>query len=199
MLTETEIRRRLSHAHTSELLAEAPYLPGHLNSPPRPAAVLITFLQKEDGWHLLFIRRTVVPHDPHSGQVAFPGGRCTPEDSDAIQGALREAQEEVGIRPADVRILGQVRPMVTITNYRVTPVVGAISWPYALTAQTEEVDRIFTIPLAWLADPANHSVQMRGLQFLGRDVPVIFFKKYQGELLWGASAQMTIWLLEALN
>jgi 8-oxo-dGTP pyrophosphatase MutT (NUDIX family) len=141
----------------------------------------------------------VVPQDPHSGQVAFPGGRGNPDDSDAIQTALREAREEVGIQPDDVRVLGQVRPMVTITNYRVTPIVGAIPWPYALTPQAEEVARIFTIPLAWLADPANQSVQMHGLQFLGQDVPVIYFKKYQGELLWGASARMAVLLLEALG
>jgi 8-oxo-dGTP pyrophosphatase MutT (NUDIX family) len=199
MLTETEIQRCLAQAPKAKLQFEVPLPSEALNPKPRPAAVLIPFLPKDDGWHLLFIRRTVVPQDPHSGQVAFPGGRCIPEDTDATQAALREAWEEVGIQPADVRIVGQVRQMVTITNYCVTPVVGVIPWPYTLTPQVEEVARIFTIPLTWLANPANHSIQMRGLQILGRDVPVIFFKRYEGELLWGASAQMTVWLLEALG
>jgi 8-oxo-dGTP pyrophosphatase MutT (NUDIX family) len=199
MLTEREIQKLLNQANQPELRPETPYPAGLLDTPTRPAAVLIPFLQKADGWHLLFIRRTVIPNDQHSGQVAFPGGRCNPDDPDAVQAALREAQEEVGLDPADVMILGRVQDMLTITNYRVTPVVGVIPWPYELIPQEDEVARIFTIPLNWLAEPANREIQMRGLQFLGQDVPVIFFKEYDGELLWGASARMTVLLLEALG
>jgi 8-oxo-dGTP pyrophosphatase MutT (NUDIX family) len=170
-----------------------------LGGNPQSAAVLIPFLMKEDGWHLLLIRRTVMPHDRHSGQVAFPGGRCSPTDADAETAALRESQEEVGLNPADVRILGRVRDLLTITNFRVTPIIGLVPWPYKFVRQKEEVDRIFTIPLHWLAEPANHSIQMRGLQFLGQDVPVIYFHKFDGELLWGASARITLLLLEALE
>ena len=199
MLTKTEIQARLKAAYVPGLLPESPYPEGMLDSKPQPAAVLIPFLQKEDGWHLLFIRRTVMPHDRHSGQVAYPGGRCDPQDPDAEAAALREAKEEIGVDLADVQILGRVRDMLTITNYRITPIVGTIPWPYDLTPQEEEVDRIFTIPFKWLAEPQNSTVKMRGLQILGRDVPVIYFDKYQGELLWGASARITVLLLEALG
>jgi 8-oxo-dGTP pyrophosphatase MutT (NUDIX family) len=199
MLTKTEIQTRLEAAYASSLLPESPYPEGMLDSHPQPAAVLIPFLKKKDGWHLLFIRRTVMPNDRHSGQVAYPGGRCDPLDPDAEAAALREAQEEVGVNPEDVQILGRVRDMLTITNYRVTPIVGTIPWPYNFTPQVEEVDRIFTIPLKWLANSTNYEVKMRGLQILGRDVPVIYYEKYDGELLWGASARITILLLEALG
>ena len=89
--------------------------------------------------------------------------------------------------------------MLTITNYRVTPVVGLVPWPYEFIAQEEEVDKIFTIPLTWLAKPANHIIRMRGLQYLGQDIPVVYFQKFDGELLWGASARITLLLLEALE
>ena len=77
--------------------------------------------------------------------------------------------------------------------------MGVISWPYNFTLHEGEVARIFSIPLNWLADPENREVRMRGLQVLGKEVPVIYFQKYDGELLWGASARITLLLLEALG
>ena len=198
-LTEIEFRQRLAANYNPQTKPESPYAADMLDTNPQPAAVLIPFLQKSDGWNLLFIRRTVMPHDQHSGQVAFPGGRCDALDPDAETAALRETQEEVGVNPQDVQILGRVRDMLTITNYRVSPVVGVIPWPYEFVPQEDEVDRIFTIPLNWLSNPAHYEVRMRGLQLLGQDVPVIYFQKYDGELLWGASARITLLLLESLG
>jgi len=198
-LTPNQISQHLKKAYNPIIEPESPYPADMLDSHPQPAAVLIPFLQKENCWHLLFIRRTVMPHDRHSGQVAYPGGRRDSMDPDAETAALREAKEEIGVDPADVRILGRVRDMLTISNYCVTPIIGVVPWPYDFQPQEEEVDRIFTIPLNWLAKPSNRKVQMRGLQFLGRDVPVIYFQEYDGELLWGASARITLLLLEALK
>ena len=93
----------------------------------------------------------------HSGQVAFPGGRADPEDTDPEQTALREAYEEIGLRPSDVHLLGRLQDYLTITNYQVTPVVGVIPWPYDLHPAEEEVSRVFAIPLDWLAQ-AEHFV-----------------------------------------
>lgn len=165
---------------------------------PRQAAVLIPFLQREDGWHLLFTRRNPGLAE-HSGQVAFPGGRMDPQDRTLEQTALREAHEEIGLDPADVRPLGRLRQFMTITNYLVTPVVGVMPWPYPLRPSPEEVSRAFTIPLAWLADRTNCEKRIRTLPAPFDRIPVIYYKPYDGEVLWGASAYITLNLLEALN
>ena len=199
MLTKNDIRLRLNQAYNPDLAPETPYPEGLLKSNPFPAAVLIPMIQGDDGWSLLFIRRTEIPDDQHSGQVAFPGGRCDPIDQNAKSAALREAYEEVGIKPSDVEILGLVQDLLTITNYIVTPVVGLIPWPYKFTPQRDEVARIFTIPLNWLANPANREVQKGGRKLLGSDIPVIYFHEYDGEVLWGASARITLLFLEALD
>ncbi len=132
--------------------------------------------------------------------MAFPGGRCEPDDEPPVMAALREAREEIGLRPVDVRILGRIRDYVTITGYQVTPIVGVIPWPYPLYLQKEEVSRVFTIPLCWLADPANRQDRIR--QFpppYDHPIPVIYYRLYDSELLWGASARFTVSLIDILN
>jgi 8-oxo-dGTP pyrophosphatase MutT (NUDIX family) len=165
---------------------------------PRPAAVLIPLLTKNDSYHLLFTRRTGnLPE--HSGQVAFPGGQADPDDRSPEETALREAHEEIGLFPTDVHILGKLNRILTITNYLVTPLLGAIPWPYPFRIATHEVDRVFTIPLGWLANPANHEIRQRALPPPYSPVPVIYFNPYKQELLWGITAQITIDLLRALK
>jgi len=198
-LTEEEIARRLAAAARLPKARPDPYPKAILHGDPTPAAVLIPFLQWEGEWHLLFIRRTAPPEDRHGGQVAFPGGRREPTDADATANALREAEEELGIHPQDVRILGELEPTITISNFLVTPVVGALPWPYPLRPAPSEVARVFTIPLAWLADPANHEVRQRSLPGPYPPFDVIYFRPYNGEVLWGASARIMCFLLEALE
>ena len=135
----------------------------------------------------------------HSGQVAFPGGRSEPGDRSPEATALREAHEEIGLPPGEVHILGRLNDFITITNYAVTPVVGHIPWPFDLAIQTEEVSRVFTIPLEWLSDPLHHEVRKRSLKPLSGHVDVIYFQPYDGELLWGATARFTLTLLKILG
>lgn len=164
----------------------------------RPAAVLVPLVRKPRGWHVLFTRRTdTLPE--HRGQVSFPGGRCDPSDQSVEDTALREAFEEIGLDPKDVKVLGRLRSLLTTTNYWVTPVVGMIPRSYIFRIAEEEVSRVFTIPLAWLADPNNHEVRQRILPFSLNPVPVIYFKPYQGEVLWGVSAQIVLDLVKALK
>jgi 8-oxo-dGTP pyrophosphatase MutT (NUDIX family) len=162
----------------------------------RCAAVLIPFVHTEDGWHLLFIRRTDTVQS-HKGQVAFPGGGCEAEDIDLEGTAVRETEEEVGVAAQDVRILGRLPSLLTVTDFLVTPVVGTFLWPYPLRICTDEVSRVFTIPLTWLADPEHR--EERPYILKGRKYPVTYFQPYDGEVLWGASAWMTLELMSCLG
>ena len=186
------------HSPPNEFHQTAGFPEGLLPEPPRKAAVLVPFLIKDNAWHILFTRRTASLPE-HSDQVAFPGGRSEAKDVTPQQTALREAQEEINLNANHVKVLGQLREIRTITNYCVTPVVGEIPWPYEFQLATNEVSRVFTIPLVWLADPANHKTQYRELPPPYSPVPVIYFNKYDGELLWGVSAQITLDLLMALE
>jgi 8-oxo-dGTP pyrophosphatase MutT (NUDIX family) len=176
------------------------YFPAELlDGPPRPAAVLLPLLQQDDEWHILFIRRTEVDGDYHSGQVALPGGAKDPEDPDNIAAALRETNEELGIRPEDVDVLGTLNDFITISNYQVTPVVATISWPLSLTPAADEVARVFTIPLNWLLTTGNHEISHRQLPNGLGNASVIYFKRYDGELLWGATARFIMEFFQVLE
>ena len=158
------------------------------------AAVLVPLIWMDDQWHLLFTRRT--DHvESHKGQVSFPGGGCDEVDSTPEDTALRETEEEVGIDRRDVRILGRLVNMITVTSFRVTPVVAVIKWPAVFKVGEHEVARIFTIPLNWLADARNRWE----IPFPTRDRGLIVYHPYDGELLWGATARMTLDLLKVLE
>jgi 8-oxo-dGTP pyrophosphatase MutT (NUDIX family) len=175
-----------------------PYPDNFLNSQPRMAAVLVPFLWLDGQWHVLFIRRTHVDGDIHSGQVAFPGGGAEPGDEDPVATALREANEEIRLQANDIEIIGRLPRLRTISNFVVTPVVGILDWPAELVPNPAEVSRIFTIPLAWLVDPDNRTIQNRELPKPFGAVEVIYFNEHQGEILWGASARIMQKIIETL-
>ena len=132
-----------------------------------------------------------------SGQVAFAGGKHEPQDTDLEATALREAHEEIGLHPDRVNVLGHLNFHYSITRYRITPVVAEVDWPVQLQPDASEVARIFSIPLGWLADARNYRIEQRQLD--GRDVAVIYYDEYDGELLWGATARMTRSFIKCLG
>ncbi|MBK9926219.1 MAG: CoA pyrophosphatase [Anaerolineales bacterium] len=160
----------------------------------RCAAVLVPLLWQDGEWHLLYTRRTNKV-ESHKGQVSFPGGACDEGETTPEQTALREADEEIGLNPNDVKVLGRLVDMVTISYYRVTPVVGVVKWPTVFRVGEHEVARIFTIPLGWLANPSNR------WQFERPETKraLIAYHPYDGELLWGATARMTVDFLKILG
>ncbi|HEX6033287.1 MAG TPA: CoA pyrophosphatase [Anaerolineales bacterium] len=158
------------------------------------AAVLIPLVWHDAEWHLLFTRRTDIV-ESHKGQVSFPGGACDEGETTPEQTALREAEEEIGIFPHDVRVLGRLSNLITITYFRVTPVVGVVRWPVVFRVGAHEVARVFTIPLAWLANSANRWE----FEMPGRTRSLIAYHPYDGELLWGATARMTVDFLSVLE
>lgn len=197
-LTESLVRTRIAQAPPVPL--DDPFPPGYLKGEAIPAAVLAPLVRMEGNeWRLLYIRRTSRDDDPHSGQVAFPGGRCEPQDADLRATVLRETVEEIGVEPSRVRILGRLNPHLTVSNHRVTPFAGVLDWPCRLHREDSEVSRIFTIPLDWLADPDHFRCRERPLGGSGHRIRVIEYQPYEGEVLWGLTARMTHRLLGILG
>jgi 8-oxo-dGTP pyrophosphatase MutT (NUDIX family) len=158
------------------------------------AAVLIPLVWQDEEWHILYTRRTDTV-ESHKGQVSFPGGACDEGETTPEQTALREADEEIGLDPNHVTVLGRLSNLITITYFRVTPVVGVVRWPAVFRVGEHEVARIFTIPLLWLANP-SHRWQF---EMPGRMRSLIAYHPYDGELLWGATARMTVDFLQVLR
>lgn len=104
---------------------KADFIISEVSGPPVPAAVLIALVRREQGYTVLYTERATSLR-AHSGQVAFPGGRIDPEDKDAAHAALREANEEVALDPADASVLGYMPFYFTGTNYFITPVVAVV-------------------------------------------------------------------------
>lgn len=177
-----------------------PPLPGIQPDKPEPAAVLIPLVKDQDEWKLLFIKRTRQPEDRHSGQIAFPGGRADQTDRTLLDTALRETAEEIGANPDDIEILGQSCSITTITNYRISPFVGILPWPYPLQLSPTEVQKAFLIPLAWLIDPAHRQLKTwQSRSHPGLDLAVTFFEEFEGEMLWGATAQIVVDFLDIVQ
>jgi 8-oxo-dGTP pyrophosphatase MutT (NUDIX family) len=198
-LDEDDIRQALDPEPPA---SDVPAVDFGLRFPPdlqfRHAGVLIPFIRSERGWEVLFTRRTDLVQD-HKGQVSFPGGSAEPADAHPAETALREAWEEIGLPPEGVRVLGYLEPMISRGGFRITPVVGVIPWPFQMALSADEVSRVFTIPLSWLADPANYTERVITDGEVVHKIPVIFYELYDGEMLWGISGRIMVTLIERLR
>jgi 8-oxo-dGTP pyrophosphatase MutT (NUDIX family) len=120
-------------------------------------------------------------------------------DKDPVEAALREVEEEIGIPAEKVEILGCVDNMFTVTQFSVTPVVGIIPWPISMSLNDAEVARVFGVPISWLSDENNLETEEREIPGLGLKVPVHFYTPYDGEIIWGATARITLNFLEIIG
>lgn len=152
------------------------------------ASVLVPLVQRPDGLHLLLTRRT--DHlSAHAGQISFPGGRAEPEDASAIDTALRETEEEIGLARSHIDVIGLLPDYVTSSGYQVTPVVGLVHPPFELAPDPNEVADVFEVPLAFLMDGMNH-------QRLSVELPEgegrrhFYAIPYGPHFIWGATAGM---------
>jgi 8-oxo-dGTP pyrophosphatase MutT (NUDIX family) len=194
-ITEEFIRNKLAESDRSQAETDGyAEIPIHPDVHLKCAAVLVPLVFFQNEWHVLYTRRTDRV-ESHKGQVSFPGGACDEGETTPEETALREADEEIGIAPSDVRVIGRLSRMVTISKYRVTPVVGVIKFPYAFKTSGAEVARVFTMPLAWLANRNNYWE----FSMPGSDRSVIVYHPFDGELLWGATARMTVNFLKILE
>jgi 8-oxo-dGTP pyrophosphatase MutT (NUDIX family) len=158
------------------------------------ASVLVPIVDHRGGLTVLFTQRTTHLR-AHSGQVSFPGGRAEPHDATPEFTALREAEEEIGLRADCVEIVARLPDYLTRTGFRVTPVVGVLTPPLELVPDAREVEEIFEVPLAFLLDPRNHERQTRELQ--GRTAS-FYVMQYGSRRIWGATAGMLVNLYRQL-
>ncbi len=149
-----------------------------------PASVLIG-VRAGTGRVVLTKRSARLKH--HPGQIAFAGGRQDPEDADAVAAALREAREEIGLDPAQVRVLGSLPPHETVTRYQVTPVLALIDGDFAPVPEAGEVSEVFEVPLTHVTDPSNFLIQSRRWQGRARYYYTVPFGPYY---IWGATARI---------
>lgn len=159
-----------------------------------PAAVLIPIILRQGAPTVLLTERTAHLKD-HPGQISFPGGRAEAGDPSPAHTALREAEEEVGLLPAHVEIVGYLPEYLTGTGFRITPVVSLVTPPFDLRPDAFEVAEVFEVPLAFLLDPANH--QQRALHYRGR-LRHFYAMPYENRFIWGATAGMLVLLYRAL-
>ncbi len=157
------------------------------------AAVLIALTDRPEPGVVLTVRREHMR--THAGQIAFPGGRLDSGES-AVEAALREAREEVGLEPSLVQVIGQLQPYRTVTAFAVTPVVAVIPPDLPLVAQDSEVAEWFEAPLAYLIDPAKQRLEAAMFRGRERDYYVI---EWNGRRIWGATAAMLVNLSRQLE
>lgn len=151
----------------------------------QPAAVLIPLIESSDADLSLLLTQRSAELNTHAGQVSFPGGRMEPGDADIATTALRETEEEVGIRQSGVSVIGFLDPMPTITGYAVTSVIGIVEGDYTLDIDRTEVEYVFEVPLSFLMDARNRKLVDRDFQ--DRSFKMVEYH-YQNERIWGATA-----------
>jgi 8-oxo-dGTP pyrophosphatase MutT (NUDIX family) len=187
------LRERLEPVELADILSDA--LEGQRPN-ARKAAVLLGLFDQDDETHLIFIRRASTLRS-HSGEIAFPGGSIDPADSSPVMAALREAQEEIGLDPTRVEVLGILPPVFTVvSNFLITPVVAFLPQGLGtLQLEASEVAELILIPLRGLADPAIAHTEEWTRGGLTR---TIYFFDHGPYRIWGATARILNMLLEIL-
>jgi 8-oxo-dGTP pyrophosphatase MutT (NUDIX family) len=160
--------------------------------------VLLPIYLELGDWKLVYTRRTDTVEE-HRGQVSFPGGLIEEGDSSPRETALREAEEEIGLPTNSVKILGALDALLTVTQFKIFPFIGLVDWPFEFQLNPVEVARVFSVPIRWLLDPTNLEQRSRRPIPQGPEVPVYYFKPFDGEVIWGATARITLNFLELIK
>lgn len=161
----------------------------------RPAAVLMAML-----WHAsmptILLTRRAADLAHHAGQISFPGGKLEPTDASAVDAALREAYEEIGLPQQQVQVIGTMPCYLTVSDFLITPVVALVEPPTSFILQRSEVDEVFEVPLQLALDPAAYRSE-RVLH--GSRQVEIKVLDYQGHRIWGATARMLYQLAQVVG
>ena len=152
----------------------------------RGAAVLIPIQIQDCIPHIILTKRSSALKT-HPGQIAFPGGKIDACDSTPIQAALRETQEEIALSPTKVDVLGSLPDHITVTGFRVTPIVAFVEGSFNPVPEEGEVDEVFRVPFDFLVQPSNYTICKR--RFMGYDRQY-YTVPYGPYYIWGATARM---------
>lgn len=185
-LTRSQIRTKLQSRQggTSDFDLNPAHRPK--NADLKEAAVLIVICGEENDAKILLTKRSF-QLSSHPGQIAFPGGKKDSNDKNLISTALREAEEEVGLKAENVEILGALSPHQTVTNFRVTPIVGWSENPWKMQLDTNEVAEAFFVPSDLIMNPAAYRVETKTNFKDARSFYVVPFGPYY---IWGATARI---------
>ena len=162
---------------------------------PVAAAVLVPIVDHLEGLTVLLTLRSSQLRR-HPGQISFPGGRMEPEDAGALDAALRETEEEIGLPREHVSFAGYLEPQLVLSGFWVTPVVGFVRPGFVLKLDAREVDSVFEVPLGHILDPANHQVRER---VIGTTTVQVYDIPYGEHHIWGATAGMLMALYRLLT
>jgi 8-oxo-dGTP pyrophosphatase MutT (NUDIX family) len=177
-------RLQLKLNRISENQKRVPLPPG-----VKTASVLVPLAVRDEELVVLFTHRSYHLNS-HSGQVSFPGGMQEDWDSDAAATALRETEEEIGIKPGKIEILGRMKFLQSHTGLVIYPFVGFIQDLNGLQKNLDEVESIFCIPYTWLSSPKN--LYQEDFRRPGGEIHKVWtFREYEGEKIWGITAEIT--------
>ena len=184
-----------------EALAASPPIDPHLaplmeQMRLKPSAVLLPLFEKPHGWEILFTRRSHKVSS-HKGEISFPGGRVDETDHRAEDTALRETQEEIGVRPESIQLLGRLPDSYSIAGYRITPFVGKVEEIQRFHPNPYEIDEIFCVPLQDLIQPGVLRIHHRVLAGEHQHDVYVFNWK-EDYPIWGATARILKTFLEQL-
>ena len=161
---------------------------------PVAAAVLVPIVERAEGLTVLLTQRSSHLRN-HAGQISFPGGRIEASDAGPLQAALREAEEEIGLAPEHVQVVGYLQPQLVLSGFWVTPVVGFVRPGFGLQLDAREVQAVFEVPLLHILDPANHRARERRI---GEVSVQVYDIPFEGRNIWGATAGMLVALQQLL-
>ena len=159
------------------------------------ASVLIPVLTFKEDLEILLTKRSINLRN-HPGQIAFPGGKKEECDSNPMETALREAEEEIGLKTSHVEVVSSLPTHKTATGFAIKPYIGLVRKPFKTTLQWGEVDEVFTIPFSHILNIKNFAIETRKWNGIERRYYIVPFGPYY---IWGATARILLNLSEALN
>jgi 8-oxo-dGTP pyrophosphatase MutT (NUDIX family) len=209
LLSKAELRQRiverlqdsvpitdLAHARVGGITPETAHLSEYLAiDSPRPAAVLVPIVDRDDALTVLLTERSANLKN-HAGQISFPGGRLDGEHETPLDAALRETEEEIALERGFITIAGYLESHLIFTGFHVVPVVGFVRTGFSVQPNPSEVADVFEVPLAHVLNPANHGTRVRAVG--GGEIHV-YNIPCADRVVWGATAGILMSLYRLLK